>query len=96
MTLNTGGTIMQKVSIKEKKKDVLSGRDETEKLLLWKYDNGSWASLFYNPKTKRSSNLKTYPNRYSMEWDIRSPKEKGIEVCEVALDVGIKKITKTR
>ena len=67
MTLNIGGTVMQKVSIKEKKKDVLSGRDETEKLLLWKYDNGSWASLFYNPKTKRSSNLKTYPNRYSME-----------------------------
>lgn len=85
---------MTKVSIKEKKKDILSGKDGAEKLLLWKYDNDSYASLLYDPKTKCSSNLKTYANRYSMERDIVFPKERGVEVCKVELDVGIKKITK--
>lgn len=87
---------MKKVSIKIKNGGCLQDGDNAKKLLFWKYDNGGYASLLYDPKTKCSSNLKTYPNRNSMEWDIGSKKEEGIEICKVALDVGIKKITKVQ
>jgi len=85
---------MKKVSVKMKYGDCLQNGDNAKKLLFWKYDNGGYASLVYDPKAKCSSDVKTYPNRYSMEWNVDSQKEQGVEICKVALDVGIKKITK--
>lgn len=85
---------MQKSSVKIKKKDILRDGDHAEKFLWWKYDNGSYASVSYDPKTQRSSNFDTYPDRHSVEWCIKQKREQGVPVHKVMFDVGIKKISK--
>ena len=85
---------MRKSSVKIKKQDILRDGDNAEKLLWWKYDNGTYASVRYDPKTKRSSNFDTYPDRHSLEWCIKKKREQGVSVHKVTFDVGIKKISK--